>query len=68
MSSVRSLPRSVQAENAAGSPVVLELPRLGAQLMSCWLLGSDPQMPGDSPVVTLSDGLVTLRCWSRDDA
>ena len=25
-------------------------------------------MPGDSPVVTLSDGLVTLRCWSRDDA
>jgi RimJ/RimL family protein N-acetyltransferase len=25
-------------------------------------------MPGESPVVTLSDGLVTLRPWSRDDA
>jgi len=25
-------------------------------------------MPGGSPVVTLSDGLVTLRPWSRDDA
>ena len=25
-------------------------------------------MPDESPVVTLSDGLVTLRPWSRDDA
>jgi RimJ/RimL family protein N-acetyltransferase len=25
-------------------------------------------VPGDSPVVTLSDGLVTLRPWSREDA
>jgi RimJ/RimL family protein N-acetyltransferase len=25
-------------------------------------------MPGESPVVTLTDGLVTLRPWSRDDA
>jgi RimJ/RimL family protein N-acetyltransferase len=25
-------------------------------------------VPGDSPVVTLSDGLITLRPWSRDDA
>src|SRR3954451_7801972 len=28
----------------------------------------DGHMPGDGPVVTLSDGLVTLRPWSRDDA
>jgi RimJ/RimL family protein N-acetyltransferase len=28
----------------------------------------DGHVPGDSPVVTLSDGLVTLRPWSRDDA
>ena len=71
MASVRSLPRSVQAENGGGSSVVLGLPRLDAQLTSRWLLRSEPQclaVPGDSPVVTLSDGLVTLRCWSRDDA
>jgi RimJ/RimL family protein N-acetyltransferase len=28
----------------------------------------DGHVPGDSPVVTLSDGLVTLRPWSREDA
>jgi hypothetical protein len=28
----------------------------------------DRRMPDESPVVTLSDGLVTLRPWSRDDA
>jgi RimJ/RimL family protein N-acetyltransferase len=28
----------------------------------------DGHMLGESPVVTLSDGLVTLRPWSRDDA
>jgi len=28
----------------------------------------DGDVPGDIPVVTLSDGLVTLRPWSKDDA
>jgi hypothetical protein len=43
VSPVRSLPRSVQVENAAGFSVVLELSRLGAQLRSCCLLRSEPQ-------------------------
>ena len=60
MSSVRSLPRSFQAEKRWWI-------FCGARTASAGCSANE-SLPGDSPVVTLSDGLVTLRCWSRDDA